>query len=125
MLIDDQGRPRLSDYELGQLIDVSQFTSAGGSQTAAWTAPELMEFSDTESSTDGVDGGVTTASDVFAFAMVCIEVSLNVFVVYLSPIVLCACCRYIPSSALSPNSKKMPRSSCPFSAENDQAFPQT
>lgn len=75
--MDSEYRPRITDYDLADLIDTSQFTSAGGSQSAAWTAPELIEYDD-ESSGDE-NPYFTAASDMFAFAMLCIEASYYSF----------------------------------------------
>jgi hypothetical protein len=73
-MIESNGEPVLVDYGLAQIIDTTQFTSARSQSTVPWTAPELMETSDDDDDSDTAQGGFTKESDVFAFAMLVVEV---------------------------------------------------
>ena len=74
MLIDDDKQPRISDFGLATVIDTQTSTldksSFKGKGSIRWQAPELLSstrFND-------ITPGLTTRSDVYAFACVCYEV---------------------------------------------------
>ena len=74
VLIDDSGAPRLADFGLSRILD-SKFniwstSSFKGNGSMRWQAPELLY----SSLFPDVKPGVTTASDVYSFASVCLEV---------------------------------------------------
>lgn len=75
MLIDDDGQPRISDFGLATFIDSQASTldqsSFKGKGSMRWQAPELLD----SSRFSGITLGLTTKSDVYAFACVCLEVS--------------------------------------------------
>ena len=74
ILVDKKGRPKLADFGLSKIVDSQATTVArasfNGKGAMRWQAPELL------SSTrfDGVPSIVTTCSDIYAFASVCLEV---------------------------------------------------
>lgn len=72
MLIDEKGHAVLADYGLVFIIDSTDFTSAKVVGTCRWTAPELMVPPENE---EEYAPTYSFASDVFAFAMIIIEVS--------------------------------------------------
>ncbi|TDL22518.1 kinase-like protein [Rickenella mellea] len=65
VLVDSNFRPRLSDFGLSKFYD--SLASLRG--TPRWQAPELLS-----PDTVGVNVGKTTASDIYAFACLCLEV---------------------------------------------------
>ncbi|TDL20573.1 kinase-like protein [Rickenella mellea] len=74
VLIDSGGEPRIADFGLARIIDSQASsvvaTSFNGKGTMRWQAPELLN-----ASRFGVENnGVTTKSDVYAFACVCWEI---------------------------------------------------
>ncbi|TDL20654.1 kinase-like protein [Rickenella mellea] len=74
ILIDDACQPRITDFGLSKVVD-SQATSIiatsfSGKGTMRWQAPELLDAT----RFDGEICGVTTESDVYAFAFVCLEI---------------------------------------------------
>ncbi|KAH8111284.1 kinase-like domain-containing protein [Phellopilus nigrolimitatus] len=71
ILIGDYGQPLLSDFGLSRIEAVISATtgSTHGSGSLRWQAPELLY-----PSKYGGNGRQTTQSDIYAFAMTCIEV---------------------------------------------------
>ena len=66
VLLDDSGRARIADFGLAivtQNLDSMQSLSLQRGNTARWTAPEVLK-----------GGRYSKEADVFAFAMVMIEV---------------------------------------------------
>ncbi|KAH8101137.1 kinase-like domain-containing protein [Cristinia sonorae] len=72
VLIDDDGHVRLTDFGLGLLSDATRGNYGSKSVGAPYQyhAPEQIEPADFDMELEGV---VTTATDVYAFACVCIE----------------------------------------------------
>ncbi len=74
ILVDAFGRPRITDFGLSRIIDSQASTSASsfsGQGNVRWQAPELLDTSRFR----GGSGNVTTQSDVYSYAYVCLEVS--------------------------------------------------
>ncbi|EJD00249.1 kinase-like protein [Fomitiporia mediterranea MF3/22] len=74
VLIDDRGRPKLADFGLARIVDSQASTVAAtsfnGKGAVRWQAPELLD-----SGRFGSDYcRVSPRSDVYAFAVVCLEV---------------------------------------------------
>ncbi|KAI5116420.1 hypothetical protein M0805_001383 [Coniferiporia weirii] len=74
VLIDDEGQPKLADFGLAKVVD-SQANSVAastfnGKGSMRWQAPELL----TSSLFPGASLGISTSSDVYAFAAVCLEI---------------------------------------------------
>ncbi len=76
VLVDAAGSPKSTDFGLAKVIDSQASTvsasSFSGKGSLRWQAPELLMTSQF----DG-DGGLTTKSDVYAYACVCLEVRLG------------------------------------------------
>ncbi|KAH8110411.1 kinase-like protein [Phellopilus nigrolimitatus] len=74
VLIDPNGHPKLADFGLAKLVDSQASTVAASSFTGKgamrWQAPELLD----SSRFSGIPCEITTCSDVYAFASVCLEV---------------------------------------------------
>ncbi|TDL20571.1 kinase-like protein [Rickenella mellea] len=74
ILIDFDKKPRIADFGLSRIIDSQASsvvaTSFNGKGTMRWQAPELLNAS----RFGGENTGVTTKSDVYAFACVCWEI---------------------------------------------------
>ncbi|TDL20565.1 kinase-like protein [Rickenella mellea] len=74
ILIDWDGKPLIADFGLARIIDSQASsivaTSFNGKGTMRWQAPELLNAS----RFGGENHGVTTKSDVYAFACVCWEI---------------------------------------------------
>lgn len=69
VLVDQDLRPRISDFGLAHLCDMTQTSNGGGS--VRWMAPELHD-----PRAFGLEHSVRSRqSDVFAFGMLCIEVA--------------------------------------------------
>jgi len=71
--MDDVGRARITDFGLAtvtQNLDSMRGASGGQSNTARWTAPEILNE----------EGTFSKESDVFSFAMVMIEVHYEWFI---------------------------------------------
>jgi len=64
--MDDEGNPRLADFGRSKLVDRRGFTTAFAG-SARYLAPELTA--------EELGEGMTTKTDVFAFAMLALEVS--------------------------------------------------
>ncbi|KAK2465006.1 hypothetical protein APHAL10511_003082 [Amanita phalloides] len=71
IFVDNAKRAKIADFELVYIIDTQEFTSYKPAGSARWIAPEIMTDAD-----DELYGGpkYTNASDIFAFAMIIIEV---------------------------------------------------
>ena len=54
----------MTDFELASIVRGTNFVTQENGYAVAWTAPEILEGADT----------ITREADVFAFAMVVIEV---------------------------------------------------
>ena len=67
ILIDKTLHPRLADFGLTRLVDKTGQSSTNMGGTLRWMAPELLVPSE--------DVQRTYASDIYAFACVCVEVS--------------------------------------------------
>jgi serine/threonine protein kinase len=82
-LIDEQGHAHLADYGLVFIIESSDFTSIKTAGTCRWTAPEIMNPPEEDPTEEEVDiddelgASFTMSSDVYAFSMTVIEVSLG------------------------------------------------
>jgi serine/threonine protein kinase len=78
--MDDDGTPRLCDFGRSKFIDHRGFTTSFAG-SARYMAPELTEaeadvnFDDEEAEIPESPPNLTKATDVFAFAMVALEVS--------------------------------------------------
>ncbi|KAH8113199.1 kinase-like protein [Phellopilus nigrolimitatus] len=74
VLVDRHGRPKLADFGLAKIVDSQASTMGGtsfmGKGAMRWQAPELLD----SSRFSGVPCEITTYSDVYAFASVCLEV---------------------------------------------------
>ncbi len=74
ILVDAQGKPKLTDFGLAKVVDSQASTVAAssfnGKGTMRWQAPELLSSCHLG---EGC-GGLTPYSDVYAFACVCLEV---------------------------------------------------
>lgn len=64
ILVDSSGCARITDFGLARNQEITYQTTTSYGHTARWTAPEVL----------GGDGVVSKKADVFAFAMVMIEV---------------------------------------------------
>ncbi|KAI5121751.1 hypothetical protein M0805_009040 [Coniferiporia weirii] len=75
ILVDESLEPRITDFGLARIVD-SQVsiiaTSFRGAGVVRWQAPELLDFGDTKDRGESVY--ISTMSDVYAFACVCLEV---------------------------------------------------
>lgn len=75
ILINEDGEPRISDFGLARLFDSNGSslgqTSFKGQGSVWWQAPELLY----PTKFNGIEPGLTTKSDVYAFACVSFEVS--------------------------------------------------
>ena len=76
--MDDRGCPKVADFGLAKVID-SQASAVGGTSFCGkgamrWQAPELLNSSRFE----GVSSSTSIASDIYAFACVCLEVGRNI-----------------------------------------------
>ena len=67
VVIDKLGHARLADFGLASISDESLWSPSNLRKTARWMSPELLN-------TDPAVAEPTTASDIYAFAMVVIEV---------------------------------------------------
>jgi serine/threonine protein kinase len=67
ILIDQDFHPRLADFGWTRLVDEIAQGSTNMTRSLRWMAPELLD------PTEGVQQ--TYASDIYAFACVCVEVS--------------------------------------------------
>ncbi|TDL22512.1 kinase-like protein [Rickenella mellea] len=74
VLVDENCEPRIADFGLARMIDSHPTsivaTSFNGKGTMRWQAPELLDAS----RFCGISLGVTTMSDVYAYACLCLEV---------------------------------------------------
>lgn len=73
VLVDDDGNARISDYGLAFIIEPSEFTSIKTAGACRWTAPEIMNPPEDDAANES-PALFTKESDVYAFAMVVIEV---------------------------------------------------
>ena len=75
MVIDDNGRPLICDFGRSRILEQSGFTTVFAGGAARYMAPELFgpEDADLESANSFIPV-ITKKSDVYSFAMVCIEV---------------------------------------------------
>jgi len=71
VLMDDKEHPRICDCGLTFIIEPSEFTSVKTAGACRWTAPELMDPS--EAAQNDPHALFTAESDVYAFAMLVIE----------------------------------------------------
>lgn len=75
-MIDEHYKPRIADFGLAKAIDTQASTMAmssfNGRGTMRWQAPELLN----SGLYDGMISDVSTKSDVYAFACLCLEVRL-------------------------------------------------
>ena len=76
ILIDDLGQPRISNLGLEAVSDLQVAelykSTTKGDESVRWQAPELLN----PSRFGSVKAGPTTTTDVYAFACLCIEVSI-------------------------------------------------
>jgi serine/threonine protein kinase len=73
--MDEDGHPRIYDFGLAFIIEPSNFTSIKTAGACRWQAPEIL--SPPEGNTNGDDSLAlfTKESDIYAFAMILIEVN--------------------------------------------------
>lgn len=78
--MDKDGTAKIADFGLSRVKDVQASltgsSSAGGRGSLRWQAPELLS----PETFDG-SGKQTFATDIYAFGMTCLEVSINARVV--------------------------------------------
>jgi hypothetical protein len=77
VIVDDNGYPRICDYDLVFIIDPSEFTSIKTAGACRWTALEIMNPPEGAVSADGSLALFTTESDIYAFAMTVLEVTTS------------------------------------------------
>jgi serine/threonine protein kinase len=63
VLIDSQGRARLTDFGLATILHATATTATAGRGTVRYMAPELLDWEDSES------GRSTKASDMYALGV--------------------------------------------------------
>lgn len=77
--MDDNFCPKIADFGLSRVVQVqtslSTVSAQGGRGSFRWMAPELMYPDAFEG--EWSKGKSTPQSDVYAFAMTCLEVSLD------------------------------------------------
>ena len=75
VLVDDDGRPLICDFGRSRVLEQSGFTTVFAAGAARYMAPELFgpDDADIESANSFVPV-LTKESDVYSFAMVCVEV---------------------------------------------------
>jgi serine/threonine protein kinase len=72
ILVDEGGYARLSDFSRAKVIGEAGYATALVAGSAPYMAPELFPFTEAEVEVDEL---FSKQSDVYAFAMVCFEVS--------------------------------------------------
>lgn len=72
VLISNDGIPLIADFGLTFVIDHTEFTTSKIAGPARWTAPEILNPPN-----DEMEPPYSKQSDVFAFSMTAIEVSLR------------------------------------------------
>jgi serine/threonine protein kinase len=72
ILINDRSRACLGDFGLSVLLQATTKTFTGTRGTLRWMAPELLDYN----ASDPRGGCFTTATDIYALAMVIWEVSV-------------------------------------------------
>ena len=87
ILVDNFGHARIADFGLTtvtQNLDSPRGVTCQRGHTAHWTAPELMD-----------EGTYSKEADIFAFAMVTIEVCCGQYTVFRVGLIVVSCqCRY-------------------------------